>query len=75
MSTIDIIRIAAKEFHHKILFTHLFNPLIILLSKKIRIINKIFGTKFYEVSLSPCMEKYNKVDFETSIKECVKAFK
>lgn len=75
ISTVSIIRIAAKEFNHRICFTKLFNPLIYLLSKNIGIINKIFGTKIYDTSLSSSMEKYNKVDFETSIKECVKAFK
>ena len=75
VSTINIIKTAAKYFHHKIIFIRLFNPLIKLLSKKIGIINKIFGTKIYDMSLSPDVQKYNKVDFETSIKECVDAFK
>lgn len=75
VSTVDIIKIAAKYFNHKIIFIRLFNPLIKLLSKRLGIINKIFGTKFYDMSLSPDLEKYNIVDFETSIKECVLAFK
>ena len=41
VSTVAIIRIAAKEFNHKIYFIKLFNPLIYLLSKKVRIINKM----------------------------------
>lgn len=75
VSTVDIIKIAAKYFNHKIIFIRLFNPLIKLLSKRLGVINKIFGTKFYDMSLSPDLEKYNIVDFETSIKECVLAFK
>lgn len=75
VSTVDVIRTAAKYFNHKIIFFRCFNPLIKMLSKQMGIINKIFGTKVYEISLSPGVEKYNKVDFETSIKECVAAFK
>ena len=74
VSTVDVIKTAAKFFNHKIVFIRLFNPLIKLLSKRFGIINKIFGTKFYDMSLSPDVSKYNKIDFETSIKECVAAF-
>lgn len=74
VSTVDIIRLAAKYFNHKIIFIRFFNPLITKISKRLSVINKVFGTKIYDVSLSPDMVKYNKVDFETSIKECVKAF-
>lgn len=74
VSTVDIIKTAAKYFNHKIVFIRLFNQLIKLLSKRFGIINKIFGTKFYDMSLSPDVAEYNKVDFETSIKECVVAF-
>lgn len=74
ISTVDIIKTAAKYFNHKIAFIRCFNPLIKLLSKRLSVINKIFGTKVYNMSLSPDVSKYNKVDFETSIKECVKAF-
>lgn len=72
VSTVDIIKNAAKYFNHKIIFISLFNPLIKLLSKRLGVINKIFGTKVYDMSLSPDIQKYNKVDFDTSIKECVK---
>ena len=74
VSTVDVIKTAAKYFNHKIVFIRLFNPLIKLLSKRFGIINKIFGTKGYDMSLSPDVAEYNKVDFETSIKECVVAF-
>lgn len=74
VSTVEIIRTAAKYFNHKIYFIHLFNPIIKVLSKKVASLNKIFGTKVYDISLSPDLERYNKVDFDTSIKECVSAF-
>ena len=75
VSTVDIIKTAAKYFNHKIIFINFLNPLIKLLSKRFGIINKIYGTKIYDMSLSPDFAEYNKVDFETSIKECVAAFK
>lgn len=75
VSTVDVIKTAAKYFNHKILFIRCFNPLLKLLSRRLGIINKIFGTKVYAMSLSPDVSKYNKVDFETSIKECVLALK
>ena len=74
VSTVEVIKTAAKYFNHKIIFISLFNPLIKLLGKRFGIINKIFGTKYYDMSLTPDVEEYNKVDFETSIKECVLAF-
>lgn len=74
VSTVEIIRTAAKYFNHKIIFIRFFNPLIKLLSRRFRTINKVFGTKIYDASLSPNMDLYNKVDFDSSIKECVLAF-
>lgn len=75
VSTTAIIQTAAKYFHNKIRFTRIFNPVITLLSKKIQIINRIYGTKVYDKGLSPNLESYNIVDFETSIKRCVDAIK
>ena len=73
VSTVEIIRTAAKYFNHRVYFISIFTPFIKLLSKNTPIINKIFGTKIYAASLSPNREMYNKVDFDTSIKECVLA--
>lgn len=74
VSTVEIVKIVTKYFNRKILFLKIFNPLFFLLSRHIEIINKIFGTKIYDKSLSPDLDKYNKVDFDTSIKECVNAY-
>lgn len=74
VSTIDIIRIAAKYFRHKIFFVKIFKPVIKGLSNKLSLINKIFGTKVYDFSLSPETDKYNIIDFETSIKKCVESY-
>lgn len=74
VSTKDIIEKAAKYFNHTIHFIKLFNPFIRLASKKIDIINRIFGTKIYDKKLSLDMEQYNVVNFEDSIKYCVEAY-
>ena len=73
VSTVDVIRTAAKYFNHRILFTGIFNPLLRLAGKKLSFVNKIFGTKIYDSSLSPNCETYNKISFEDSIKACVEA--
>ena len=74
VSTKEIIQTAAIYFNHNIHFTKIFNPLIKFASKKIGIINRIFGTKVYDKSLSPDIENYNVVNFEDSIKYCAEAF-
>lgn len=74
VSTIKIIEIAATYFGRKIWFTNMFNPIIRLFSKKLDIINRIFGTKIYDKDLSPKIEAYNLISFEESVKLCVEAF-
>lgn len=74
VSTKEIIQKAAKYFNHSIHFIKIFNPFIRLASKKIGIINRIFGTKVYDKSLSPDIENYNVVNFEDSIKYCAETF-
>jgi len=75
VSTKEIIQTASACFNNKIVFTKMFNPLIKFASKKIDIVNKIFGTKIYDRSLSPDIDSYNVVNFEDSIKYCVEAYK
>lgn len=52
VSTKQIIKIMAEKMNKKMHFIKLFNPLIKLLSKKINIINKVFGSKIYAKELS-----------------------
>lgn len=67
VSTKAIIEQAAINLGKKIYFTKIFNPLIYLLSKRIGLINKVFGSKTYDKSLSPNLEQYNLYTFEESI--------
>ena len=71
VSTKSIIEAMAKAMNKKMHFVKIFNPILKLLSKKINYINKIFGNKVYDKSLSGDLS-YCVVDFETSIIECMK---
>lgn len=64
--TKDIIKIVATNQNKKIFFISLFNPLLIVASRKINIINKVFGNKTYELD-GNIPFKYNVVEFEESV--------
>jgi len=70
VSTKQIIEVAAKSSGRKIYFTSSFNFLIKLASKRISIVNKIFGNKIYDKNLSRSNE-YQICDFETSIQKSI----
>ncbi|MDR1700501.1 MAG: NAD-dependent epimerase/dehydratase family protein, partial [Lachnoclostridium sp.] len=71
VSTTQVLKIASDYYHHKVFFTRIFNPLIYFLSRKVNIINRIYGTKVYDKSLFPDIKEYNIVDFLNSIKKCI----
>lgn len=52
ISTKQIIEVMANSQGKKIHFIKIFNPLIKLLSKRVNIINKVFGSKIYAKELS-----------------------
>lgn len=52
LSTKEIIKVMSESMNRKIWFTKIFNPFLKLLSKKINIINKVFGSKIYKKELS-----------------------
>lgn len=65
--TSDLVKMIAKIHNHKILFTKLGNPIIKKL-EKIPLINKVFGTFFYEKSMSQYnLYNYQIRNFEKSI--------
>ncbi len=64
--TKDIIKIVATNQNKKIFFMSLFNPLLIVTSRKINIINKVFGNKTYELDRNIPFN-YNVVEFEESV--------
>jgi len=70
VSTKQIIEVAARYNRRKIYFISSFNLLIKLASKKINIINKIFGNKIYNKNLSKS-DEYQVCDFETSIHKSI----
>lgn len=67
VSTSDIIRVMASAMNKKIKLVKIFNPSLKIMSNKINIINKIFGSKVYDQTLPPSFD-YCVVDFENSIK-------
>ena len=70
MSTKQIIKVMTESMNKKIHFIKLFNPIIKLISKKIKLINKVFGTKIYAKDLSGDFS-YNVVDNDESIRRSV----
>jgi len=70
VSTKDIIKEKAKVMKKKIFFIKIFNPLLKVCSKKINYINKIFGNKVYEKTMSEDFS-YCIVDFKESIRRSI----
>ena len=70
ISTKQIIKVMAESMNKKMHFIKLFNPIIRLMSKKINLINKVFGTKVYAKELSGDFN-YIVVDNEESIRRSV----
>lgn len=70
ISTKQIIQIMAENMNKKIYFIKLFNPILKLMSKKINLINKVFGTKIYAKELSGEFD-YIVVDNKESIRRSV----
>lgn len=70
ISTKQIIKVMAENMNKKMHFIKLFNPIIRLMSKKINLINKVFGTKIYAKELSSDFD-YIVVDNDESIRRSV----
>lgn len=70
ISTKQIIRVMAKGMNKKVYFTKLFNPILKLLSRKINIINKVFGNKVYDKELTNDFS-YIVVENEESIRRSI----
>lgn len=67
VSTLDIVRQSAKLSGRKILCISIFNPLLVVLSRKVGVLRKLFGSKVYAKSLSPDQSAYNLYTFEQSM--------
>ncbi len=70
--TSDMVKLIAEAHNKKIYFISLFNFIIRILSKKINLINKVFGNFVYDKSLSEYKQDYWVVDFEESIRRTEK---
>lgn len=70
ISTKDIIKIMSETMNKKMHFIKIFNPIIKLLSKKINLVNKIFGNKVYSKELTKNFD-YIVVENEESIRRSV----
>jgi len=64
--TSEMVKLIAEIHGVKIFMTKIFNPFIIL-SKRIRIVSKVFGNLTYEKSLSGDVNEYCIADFDKSI--------
>jgi UDP-glucose 4-epimerase len=67
VATKRIVAYVAEHCGHHIFFTPIFNELLRYSSRKMPAISKLFGTKIYDKSLSPNLDRYNLVGFEESI--------
>ena len=71
-STTEMVREIARVQGHSIRFTKIFNPLLRLLEKRLRIINCAFADDAYELELSGYFNwEYCVMDFGATIKESI----
>lgn len=72
VSTSEVVKISSEIYGRKLWCTRLAYPIIWLASKFLGGINKVFGNKTYDKTLSQTFNNgYNIVDFETSLRECL----
>lgn len=70
--TSKLVKDIAVETGHKMVLTKIFNPFLRILSGKVRMVDKVFGSEAYEKSISNTFEgKYRIVSYEDSIKRIV----
>ncbi|MGM0843663.1 MAG: NAD-dependent epimerase/dehydratase family protein [Bacillota bacterium] len=67
VNTSDMVKRIADIYGKKIKLTKFFNPLLISMSRRIGIINKVFGNLVYEKNLSEYIKDYQIVGFNESI--------
>ena len=69
VKTSILVKEIAKVHGKKVFLTRIFNPLIHLMSKRVKLLNKVFGNLCYAKELSVYKGKYCRTNFEQSIKE------
>lgn len=73
--TVEIIRFFACESGHRIWISKIFNPFVLLGSKFVQSINKMFATYYYDESMSTYEFDYQLVSFRESLKRVSEDFK
>jgi len=68
VNTKNLVKEIASVYDHKIIFTKLFNKILFLMSKKVNLINKVFGDLVYKKEMSKYKEDYWVRDFKESIR-------
>lgn len=68
VSVVELVTVMTRINGKKINLVTCFNPLLILLSKRIKTINKVFGNFIYDLSMSEYEKDYRIVTFEESIR-------
>ena len=71
VSTAKMAREIAKVQGQRLVLTRVFNPFVWLLSKRLRIVNKVFGNFSYAKEMSEYREPYQVCDFVESIRRSV----
>ena len=66
--TVEIIRYFAKVQNHKVWFAKWLNPIVRLASHFLQPVNKMFGTYYYDPSMSEMDFEYQPVSFKESLK-------
>jgi len=68
VNTKNLVKEIASVYNHKIIFTKLLNKILFLMSKKINLINKVFGDLVYKKETSKYKDDYWVRDFKESIR-------
>lgn len=69
VKTSVLVKEIAKVHGKRVFLTRIFNPFIHLMSKRVKLLNKVFGNLCYAKELSVYKGKYCRTNFEQSIKE------
>ncbi|PRO65834.1 NAD-dependent epimerase/dehydratase family protein [Alkalicoccus urumqiensis] len=67
VNTSEMVKMIAEVHKKKVRLTKVFNPILSILSKKVIVINKVFGDLVYEKSLSEYKKEYRLIDFRETI--------
>ncbi|MBZ4663244.1 MAG: NAD-dependent epimerase [Caloramator sp.] len=68
VGTSQLVKLIAEAHGKKVMLTKAFNPLLKLMGKKVRIINKVFGNLVYEKSMSEYKVEYRIRDLKEAVK-------